>query len=925
MKANLQTVEPEWLDRWSAMDLYGKIRERRKGAPKFVLHDGPPYANGNIHLGTALNKILKDLVVRSRTMAGFDAPYVLGYDCHGLPIELKVDRELGPKKRDMSVADFCRACRAYAERFIGVMNKEFQRLLVMGDWDHLYLTMDYKYQGSIARALGKFVEQGLVYKGKKPVHWCIHCRTALAEAEVEYADHSSPSIYVEFPLAEAGADELASRVPALEGRQVSVLIWTTTPWTIPSNLAVAFHPEFDYAAFDVDGRAVILAEGLAETVGKIVGRPFDHPVAKMKGTDLEGIRFRHPLYERDSIGVLAEYVTLDAGTGAVHTAPGHGADDFNTGLKYGLEIYAPVGPGGHFNESVELFGGQRVFDANPNVEQALKERSRLWHRETFAHQYPHCWRCHNPVIFLATSQWFISMDNVRLTPDAAGAPPTLREAAIDAIDNKVKWIPSWGHDRIYNMVKGRPDWCISRQRVWGVPIPAVDCTKCGTAIMTAEMVEKTASVFDQYGAVAWWERPIEEFLPAGLTCPDCGGTEFERERNILDVWFDSGSSHEAVLPSRPELTWPADMYLEGSDQHRGWFQSSLLVGLGTRGRPPFRQVLTHGFLIDLEGRKMSKSIGNTILPQDVIKESGAEVLRLWVASCDYREELRVSKEILARVVEAYRKFRNTMRYLVANLYDFDAAVDIVPTAQLEEVDRFILARYGELGVKVLEAYDAYDYPTIFQAVNAFATVDLSALYNDISKDRLYTFAARSKERRSAQTAMYVMAEGLTRLIAPILSVSAEQLWRHLPGTRDESVHLTMFPSPKELSALVDKDLLARWNRLSDLRERVLAQIEPLRKDKRIGSSLQARVVLTTSKDDAPFLEKYRSDLPMLFIVSDVQLRAGDGGTTDITIERADGVKCERCWRVVKSVSTDPAWAGICDRCQDALATQPTNA
>jgi isoleucyl-tRNA synthetase len=927
MKANLQTVEPEWLERWRAMDLYGRIRERRKGAPKFVLHDGPPYANGNIHLGTALNKILKDLVVRSRSMAGFDAPMVLGYDCHGLPIELRVDRELGPKKREMSVADFCRACRAYAERFIGVMSKEFQRLLVIGDWDHLYLTMDFKYQGSIARALGKFVEKGLVYKGKKPVHWCIHCRTALAEAEVEYADHSSPSIYVEFPLAEASAGELASRVPALTGRQVSVLIWTTTPWTIPSNLAVAFHPEFDYAAFDVDGRAVILAEGLAETVGKVVGREFASPIAKMKGAELEGIRFRHPLYDRDSVAVLAQYVTLDAGTGAVHTAPGHGADDFNTGVKYGLEIYAPVGPSGHFNETVELFGGQRVFDANPNVEQALKERSRLWHRETFAHQYPHCWRCHNPVIFLATSQWFISMDEVRLKPDTTDAAtgPTLREAAIDAIDNKVKWIPAWGHDRIYNMVKGRPDWCISRQRVWGVPIPAVDCTKCGTAIMTAAMVEKTASVFDQYGAVAWWERPIEEFLPGGLKCPGCGGTEFERERNILDVWFDSGSSHEAVLPFRPELTWPADMYLEGSDQHRGWFQSSLLVGLGTRGRPPFKQVLTHGFLIDLEGRKMSKSIGNTILPQDVIKESGAEVLRLWVASCDYREELRVSKEILARIVEAYRKFRNTMRYLVANLYDFDPTADALPVSQLEEVDRFVLARYGELGLKMLEAYDGYDYPTIFQALNAFATVDLSALYNDISKDRLYTFAARSKERRSAQTAMYVMAEGLTRLVAPILSVSAEQLWHSLPpGKRDESVHLAMFPSAKELSALVDAELLARWNRLSDLRDRVLAQIEPLRKDKRIGSSLQARVVLMTSKDDAAFLEQYAQDLPMLFIVSEVELRPGTGSTTEIAIERAGGVKCERCWRVVKSVSTDPAWAGICERCEDALA-QPTNA
>jgi isoleucyl-tRNA synthetase len=509
--------------------------------------------------------------------------------------------------------------------------------------------------------------------------------------------------------------------------------------------------------------------------------------------------------------------------------------------------------------------------------------------------------------------------SVRLQPDQ-----TLREAAIDAIDNKVKWIPAWGHDRIYNMVKGRPDWCISRQRVWGVPIPAVDCTGCGTAIMTAELVEKTASVFDTHGAVAWWERPIEEFLPAGLTCPDCGGTSFERERNILDVWFDSGSSHEAVLPFRPELTWPADIYLEGSDQHRGWFQSSLLVGLGTRGRPPFRQVLTHGFLIDLEGRKMSKSVGNTILPQDVIKESGAEVLRLWVASCDYREELRVSKEILARIVEAYRKLRNTARYLVANLYDFAPAVDAVPRDQMEEVDRFILARYAELGLKVLAAYDAYDYPTVFQAVNAFATVDLSALYNDISKDRLYTFGARSRERRSGQTAMYIMASGLARLLAPILSVTADQLWQYLPGSHSESVHLEVFPSADELRPLVDADLLERWSRLTDLRESVLAKIEPLRKDKQIGSSLQARVVLTVSKEDGAFLEKYLKELPMLFIVSDVELRPGGGDTTSISIERADGVKCERCWRVVKSVSTDPSWAGICERCQDALA-QPTNA
>jgi len=924
MKANLPTSEPDTLARWTAMDLYGKIRERRQGAPKFVLHDGPPYANGDIHLGTALNKILKDLVVKSRSMAGFDAPYVVGYDCHGLPIELKVDRELGPKKRDMSVAEFCRACRAYAERFVGTMTSQFQRLGILGTWDEPYLTMDFRYQAAIARTFGEFVKRGLVYKGKKPVHWCIHCRTALAEAEVEYEDHSSPSIYVEFPLADDAGVELAKRVPALEGRRVSVLIWTTTPWTIPSNLAIAFHPEFDYAAYEVDGRAVIIAEALAGRVAAAVQKPFGEPIAKMKGEELEHIRFRHPLYTRDSVGVLGDYVTLDAGTGAVHTAPGHGADDFNTGMRYGLEIYAPVGPAGHFLDDVELFGGMRVFDANPKVEEALKARGRLWHREAFVHQYPHCWRCHNPVIFLATSQWFIAMDGARLQPDRTSGAETLRDAALDQIDHHVRWIPTWGHDRISNMLKSRPDWCISRQRAWGVPIPAVDCTKCGEAIVTPELVERSAAVFEKYGADAWYERDTSDFVPAGLTCPTCGGTSFEREMNILDVWFDSGSSHVAVLSVRPELTWPADIYLEGSDQHRGWFQSSLLVGLGTRGRAPYRQVLTHGFLIDVDGKKMSKSIGNTILPGDVIKQSGADILRLWIAMSDYREEIRVSKEILARVVEAYRKIRNTLRYLLANLYDFDPVKDGLAIDKLEEVDQFILARYAAVAEQILSSYEEYDYGTICQTVNAFTTGDISAFYADVSKDRLYTFAARSRERRSAQTAMYLMADGLTRLLAPILSFTADELWRYLPGRDAESVHMSGFPERTALKALHNPSLLERWNKLTTLREKVVAQIEPLRKDKQIGSSLQAKVVLSAGDGDLAFLESYIAQLPMLFIVSEVELRASNGSSeprsdTQIEIARAAGMKCDRCWRYVPAVSTEPEWAGLCDRCQHAMA------
>jgi isoleucyl-tRNA synthetase len=690
MKANLQATEPETVARWEAMDLYGKIRAARKGAPKYLLHDGPPYANGEIHMGHALNKILKDLVVKSHNMLGFDAPYVPGWDCHGLPIELKVDRELGPKKKQMSIADFRRACRAYAEKYVDIQRRDFKRLGVLGTWDDPYKTLKFEYQAAIVRALGKFVEQDMVYKGKKPVHWCTHCRTALAEAEVEYEPHTSPSIYVEFPMKDGDA---------------SVLIWTTTPWTIPNNLAVAFHPDFEYGLYDVDGKRVIVAKELAETIGKKIGKSFDRLLRSFPGKEMERVVFRHPLYDRDSLGVLGDYVTLDAGTGVVHTAPGHGADDYKTGVRYGLDIYAPLDAGGHYNDSVELFAGLKVWDANPKVEAALKERGRLWYREDFDHSYPHCWRCHNPVIFMATSQWFIAMD-----------AKDFRQRALESI-KQTRWIPEWGQARIEGMIANRPDWCISRQRAWGVPIPAMDCTRCGTAVLTRELIEKAAKVFDVYGADAWYERPIEEFVPEGMTCESCGSTEFEREFNILDVWFDSGSSHEAVLPFRDDHHWPADIYLEGSDQHRGWFHSSLLVGIGTRGRAPFNQVLTHGFVMDEHGRKMSKSIGNTVAPQDVIKQSGAEILRLWVSMVDYRYDINLGKEVLARTVESYRKIRNVIRVLHANLYDFDPKADTVAKARLLEIDRWALARYADAAEKIVKAYEDYDYPAIFQVAN----------------------------------------------------------------------------------------------------------------------------------------------------------------------------------------------------------------
>ena len=922
MKANLQTTEPEWLARWRDMDLYGQIRQNRAGRPKFVLHDGPPYANGHIHIGHALNKILKDFIVRSRTMAGYDAPYVPGWDCHGLPIELKVDRELGPKKRDMSVADFRRACRRYADEYVGIQREEFERLGVLGLWSKPYLTMNYGYQAAIVRALGPFVEKSMVYKGKKPVHWCIHCRTALAEAEVEYEPHTSPSIHVEFRLALGSADELAARIPALAGRYVSTLIWTTTPWTIPSNLGIAFHPDLVYGAYPVGDTHVIVAQALADRVSTATGRPFGDPVATFPGAMMERLAFRHPLYDRDSLGVLGDYVTLEQGTGVVHTAPGHGSDDFHTGAKYGLDVYAPVDPGGRFLDSVARFGGLRVFDANPKIEAALQERGRLWHHESFEHSYPHCWRCQNPVIFVATSQWFISLD--------AGS---LRQQALAAIE-RVRWIPAWGRDRIHNMVALRPDWCISRQRSWGVPIPALSCSACQTPLLTKDLVERAARIFDQHGADAWYERPAAEFVPEGLTCPSCGGRAFDRERNILDVWFDSGSSHEAVLPSDANLTWPADMYLEGSDQHRGWFHSSLLIGVGTRGDAPFRQVLTHGFVVDEQGRKMSKSLGNTVAPQDVITQSGAEILRLWVAMVDYGEEVRLGPEILARVVEAYRKFRNVLRVLLGNLFDFTPIADAVPPSRMLEIDRWVMARYADVVARMLKAYEEYDYPTIYQMVNAFITVDLSAFYVDITKDRMYTLGAKSEARRSGQTAMFFIVDGVARLLAPILPFMTEEAWRNLPGQREPSVHLSVFPS--DFVTWRNDALLHQWDQLRKVRDEVNVKLENERQAKTISSNLSARVDLEFEDKGLAFLNQYRDFLPTLFGVSDVRVElprvsagfAGEGGLMvapplTIRVRKADGVKCERCWRFVSSVRSEPDWAGICDRCVEALA-EPVN-
>ena len=919
MKAGLQTIEPKVLARWEEINLYEQIRTKRSGSPKFLLHDGPPYANGQIHIGHALNKILKDFIVKARTMSGFDAPYVPGWDCHGLPIELKVDKKFGRKKREKNVSDFRRACRAYAEKHVELQRKDFKRLGILGTWEMPYLTMNYGYQATILRKLGVFVEKGLVYKGKKPVHWCIHCQTALAEAEVEYDAHTTPSIYVEFPLATESVSAIGTRVPELNGKNVSVLIWTTTPWTLPANLAVAFNPELNYAAYLHANGIVIVAESLATSIGEKIGHILKNPLARFKGREMEGLRFRHPIYERNSEAVLADYVSLEQGTGIVHTAPGHGTDDYHTGMRYNLDIYAPVGPAGHFTDDVELFAGMRVLDANTKVEEALEARDRLWHRELLDHSYPHCWRCYNPIIFLATAQWFISVDQ-------------LRKQALHAIE-QVEWFPKWGEERMRGMLTTRPDWCISRQRSWGVPIPAVRCVECHESILTASLVQQTAEVFDHYGADAWYERDLSDFTPPDLACPTCNARDFEPEQDILDVWFDSGSSHEGVMHDHPELGWPLTLYLEGSDQYRGWFHSSLLVGLGTKREAPFKQVITHGFVVDEVGLKMSKSVGNVVKPQDIINQSGADVLRLWVAMVDYREEVRIGNEIMARVIEAYRKIRNTMRILVANLYDFDPNLDLLSLDRLHEIDLYALARYGETTSKILRSYDHYEFQSISHTLNSFLTVDLSAFYIDVSKDRLYTLEAQSESRRSAQTAIYIIIDGLTRLLAPLLPITADELWRHIPGDRADSVHLADFPT--DTSSYINHELLVRWGRLLALREAVNVELERLRQKKIVGTSLEASVSLRANGTTAELLERHQNDLAMLFITSKVEVirdvsvpsspAADEGphwfdenGVVLIDVRKATGVKCQRCWRYVDSLSSKPSYVGLCNRCIDVM-------
>ncbi len=919
MKANLPQREPEMLARWAEEHLYERIQEQagQNKRPLFVLHDGPPYANGRIHIGHALNKILKDIIVKSKTMAGFHVPYVPGWDCHGLPIEHQVMKELGDKKKDLDASAIRKLCRDYAEKYVTIQRDEFKRLGVLGDWEHPYLTMHPAYEATILREFGTFVAKGGVYKGLKPVLWCTQDRTALAEAEVEYEDHTSPSIYVKFPFVQEPA-RLAEQfgLKPTGVKSVSVVIWTTTPWTLPANQALCLHPDYDYAFVQAGEEVYVIAKPLVDTVAKACGLSKHTVLGVAKGRAFDKLQAGRPLSDGTSPVLLGGFVTLEQGTGCVHIAPGHGMEDYVLVLEHNaaagksgqLDILAPVDDAGRFTSAVPDVAGQHVFKANPLLVDKLKAKGLLLGHGSLGHSYPHCWRCKQPVIFRATEQWFVSMETNDLRRKTL--------AAIDEMAGRKGWIPPWGRDRIHGMIENRPDWCLSRQRVWGVPIPGFTCRACKKVLADPAVIEHVAKLVEKQGADVWFQKQASDLMPAGTACA-CGGKEFEKERDILDVWFESGVSFAAVL--KPRGWWPAGLYLEGSDQHRGWFHSALLAGMTTDGKPPYQAVLTHGFVVDGAGKKMSKSAGNVVAPQDVIKQSGAEILRLWVAAQDYREDLRISPEILTHLVEAYRKIRNTSRFLLSNLYDFDPARHRVAYEKLPEVDRWALLRLGELIPKVRNAYEAYEFHTIFHALNNFCSVDLSSVYLDILKDRLYTFHKDAHERRSSQTVLFDIVVALTKLMAPILTFTADEIWRMLPeGARKDvsSVHLASFPEADRKWA--DDKLAKRWDKLLEIRVAVQASLESRRRDKVIGSALEAAVVLKADDAMQAFLKPFEADLPALFIVSQVTLERGTQEGLAVEIRRAEGGKCERCWNYRPAVGTFTEHPTLCDRCVEAI-------
>lgn len=905
MRAGLPLREPDFLAKWQELDIYQRVQEKRQGQPKYILHDGPPYANGDIHMGTAMNKVLKDIIVKHRSMLGFDAPYVPGWDTHGLPIEHQVVKVGKIKRSEVSPVEFRRHCRDFALRFLDVQREQFKRLGVRGDWDNPYVTLKPEFEARQITVFGEMAQKGYIYKGLKPVHWCPQCETALAEAEIEYNEHRSPSIYVRFPV----FDDRGKLAPAAE---VYFVIWTTTPWTIPANLAICLHPEYSYLRISTPEHGdLILAEELLGNVIETLQITGYKVLGKYKGADLEGILCQHPLYERMSPIVLGRHVTLEAGTGCVHTAPGHGQDDYEVGLKYGLDILAPLDHAGCFTGEAGPFAGLHYQEGNKQVTQALKDAGALLYFSFIKHPYPHCWRCKEPVLFRATEQWFASVEG-------------FRQAALSAI-KEVQWIPAWGQERIYNMIVDRHDWCISRQRVWGVPIPIFYCTACNKELINEDTIRAVVELFGKEGSDAWFIRDASEILPAGTLCPGCSHAEFRKETDIMDVWFDSGSTHAAVLETYPELRSPADLYLEGSDQYRGWFQSSLLTSVATRGRAPYKATLTHGWVVDGEGKKMSKSLGNVIAPEQIIKQYGADILRLWVSSSDFKSDVRVSHDILKQLVEVYRKIRNTIRYFLGNCYDFNPETDKMPYSELDELDRYALHRLQLLVERVSRAYAEFDLHVVFHTIHNFCVLEMSNFYLDVLKDRLYTSPAASPARRSAQTAMHEILVVLVRLIAPVLTFSAEEVWEYLPGKKEVSVQLADWPKTSE--EYKDNLLAARWQKLLEYREIVTGQLEEARKEKLIGASLGATLELYPDEVAYEALAPFRERLAEIFLVSACSLHQPGNVSGVLPAEKglalkvspASGEKCGRCWLIHPGVGENREHPTICPRCSQIVA------
>ncbi|MBF0458094.1 MAG: isoleucine--tRNA ligase [Nitrospirae bacterium] len=933
MKANLAQRELDFLAFWKDSDIRGKMDEKNRDKLAYILHDGPPYANGHIHIGHALNKILKDIIVKFHTMNGHYSPYVPGWDCHGLPIELQADKELGSKKHSVTIIEKRAHCRSYAQKFIDIQRAEFIRLGVFGDWSNPYITMDYDYEADIVAEFFKIVTQGYVYRGKKPVHWCPTCVTALAEAEVEYDLIPSPEIYVKFKLDDDSVIKLFGNKP---DKDVFIVIWTTTPWTLPANLALAVHPDIDYVVVDAEEASYIVAAQLLEKVLEkllIIGRN-STIIKQVKGKELEGLNAHHPFIDRLSQVVLGDFVTTEVGTGVVHIAPGHGEDDYRVGIKYGLDIYVPVDDRGKFTDAAEenlkgelVLKGKFVLDKNTNKEiiDTLKNNHTYLTGSTddFKHSYPICWRCKKPVIFRATEQWFISMEHVEL-----------KKRAVEEID-KVTWVPSWGKDRIYAMVKNRPDWCISRQRTWGVPIALLLCKECGEVVTDKVVLDKIVAQFREHSSDVWFTLEPQELLPDGYKCKKCGGGTFAKETDILDVWFDSGVSQAAVLERRSNLTWPADMYLEGSDQHRGWFQSSLLASMATKSRAPFKTVLTHGFVVDGKGKKMSKSLGNVISPDDIIKQNGAEILRLWTASEDYNFDVRISKEILQRLTEAYRKIRNTCRFLLGNINGLDIDFDPGDSLQkLTELDRWAISRLNLFIERITNSYGDFGFHDVFHNLYNFLIVDMSSFYLDIIKDRLYISAKQSQQRKAAQWTMKQILLGITGLMAPILSFTAEEVWQSLKKNEmviEESVFLSAFPIADK--GFIDEGLEERLRTFLKIRDVVNKALELKRQEKFIGNALEAKVTLYAGDAQYEFLKGYESDLPTLLIVSQAKLLPLNVLTDElrqqshtedtlpelfIVVTKAEGEKCGRCWNFSTTVGSLKDEPEVCQRCYDVL-------